>query len=274
MVDAQFTNVRVLKPFEGFERVYQGQPLSTPIAFPGERDPRAQQGKPGFDPNLMIGIPVPEGARVVIWFPVIPPPPSNLNAQKAYSYKLIWRFKNLGDYRDPAAKRRRAPFHFPRQSPGAPDTSFGGIPLPRTTIPAGWHVIAYEQPEPAQSAGNLVIRVEKITPKIDSLFEYAQPLLSNGAQGVLQQGVVDPASLGALAPAARMPLFLPFWTDAEGDELIILVNRETQPQSPPNTWDFVTPDEDFEFSNIYGTGNGTHEPFRDVGIYLQTGTAP
>jgi hypothetical protein len=273
MVDAQLTNVRVLRPFEGFERVYQGQSLTVPIAFPGERDPRAAQGKPGFDPNLMIGIPVPEGARVIIWFPVIPPPPSNLNAQIPYSYKLIWRFKNLGDYRDPPARRRRAPFHFPRQSPGASDTSFGP-PLPRTTIPAGWHVIAYEQPEPTSSAGNLVVRVEKITPKIDSLFEFAQPLLSDGSPGVLQQGVLDPVALGALSAAAKMPLFLPFWTDAEGDELIILANRETIPLAPPNTWDFVAADQDFEFSNIYGTGNGNHEPFRDVGIYVQTGTTP
>jgi hypothetical protein len=284
MVDAQFTNVRVLKPFEGFERVYQGQSLGRPIAFPGARDPRAQQQKPGFDPNLMSGTPVPEGARVILWFPMCLNPVTMLdNPIQFYSYRLIWRYRNLGDYRDPPARKRRAPYHFPRQSPGAPETLLG-VPLPRVTLPASWHVIAYEQTEPSLGAGELVVRSEKITPKIDSLLDYVQPLLPDGSEGVIQQGVIDPATLGAADAAARMPIFVPFWTDAEGDELIILANRETVSAAPNDVWDFTAPADtatpptglggDLAFSNIYGTGNGTHPIFRDLGIYLQTGTAP
>ncbi len=268
MVDAQFTNVRVLKPFPGFEKVYQGQPSAIPIAFPGERDPRGAQGAAGFDPNLMLGIPVPEGSRVILWLPMaFVPDPESLDPFRFYSYRLIWRFNNLGDWRAPPARTQRAPYHFPRQSPGAPDTSLP-TPLPRVTLPASWHVIGYEKTEPATGAGELDIRIEKITPMLDSLTEFAQPLLADGARGVIQQGVLDPATSGG----ATMPVYVPFWTDAEGDELIILANREDI--ETPATWDFKDPDADLAFSNVYGTGDGRHQVFRDVGIYLQTGTNP
>ncbi len=276
MVDAQLTNVRVLKPFDGFEARYQGQQALTPIAFPGERDPRSRSG--GFDPDLMAGIPVPEGARVILWFPICfsPVPPGNALAPfQFYSYRLIWRYQNLGGFRDPAVKHKRAPYHFPRQSPGAPDTS-GGTALPRLTIPASWHVIAYEQPEPVPGggAGNLVVRVEQITPRMDSVAQFIQPLLPDGRPGVIQQGVMDPGALGADSGAALMPTFMPFWTDAEGDELIILATRTSATTDEADVWDFTNPDLDLAFSNIYGDGNGTHERFRDLGIYMQTGTAP
>jgi hypothetical protein len=252
MVDAQLTNVRVLKPFEGFEARYQGRQALTPIAFPGERDPRARAQSAGFDPDLLAGIPVPEGARVILWLPICfsPVPPGNaLFPFQFYSYRLIWRYQNLGGFRDPAVKHKRAPYHFPRQTPGAPDTSSGPA-LPRSTLPASWHVIAYEQTEPATGAGNLVIRVEQITP------------------------TMDPATLGADSGAASMPIFMPFWTDAEGDELIILATRTNATTDPADVWDFTSPDLDLAFSNIYGTGNGTHPLLRDLGIYMQTGTTP
>jgi hypothetical protein len=281
MVDAQLTNARVLKPVPNFANVYQGKPASTPIAFPGTRDPRAEENAPGFSPNLMKGIAVPEGARVLLWFPICWAPlgtyPNPLVPFQFYSYRLIWRYQNLGSYRNPAAKQRRAPYHFPRQSPGAPETIVG-VPVPRVTIPASWHVIAYEQTEPATGAGNLIVRQEQITPRLDSLSEFVQPLLPDGQPGVVQQGVLDPTATGG----GQMPIFVPFWTDAEGDELIILANRSDWQDPNPAPWDFTSgnndpltpPQGDLAFSNIYGTGDGRHESFRDLGIYMQTGTTP
>jgi hypothetical protein len=147
--------------------------------------------------------------------------------------------------------------------------------VPRVTVPAAWHVVAYEQTEPAVGAGNSNVRIETITPRLDLISEFAQPFLPDGQPGVIQQGVLDPASLGAAASAASVPLFVPFWTDAEGDELLIFANRfNWQDMPPPAAWDFTDPALDLGFSNIYGNGNGTHEPFRDVGIYMQTGTTP
>jgi hypothetical protein len=263
MADAQLTNVRVCKPFENFESRYQGLPTNIPIAFPGVRDPRAAQGQEGFDPDLMAGYAVPEGARVVLWFPTCF---SGANF-RLYSYRLVWRLRGLGDFRNPPRRQPRAPYHFPRQSPGAPDTS-SATPV-RTVIPASWHVIAYEEAEPATGAGELVVRVEKITPTLDSAQDFVPPKLADGADAALQQGVLDPASSG---PGANMPDFVPFWTDAEGDDLIILVERKTA--SANVNWDFTSPTEDLPFSNIYGTGNGAHPIFRDIGIYLQTGSNP
>ncbi len=279
MVDAQLTTVRVLKPFENFERIYQGKSAQIPIAFPGDRDPRAVSNQPGFDPNLMKGIPVPEGARVILWFPICfapVPPASELFPFQFYSYRLIWRYQNLGSFRNPPTKSKRPPFHFPRQSPGAPDSS-SGTALPRATLPAAWHVIGYEQAEPASGSGDLVVRIETITPRLDSLNQFVAPLLPNGEPGIIEQGVLDPAVSGGNG----MPIFVPFWTDAEGDELIILANRSTITDTD-DVWDFTTagsdPDApplgDLAFSNIYGTGNGAHEPYRDIGIYMQTGTNP
>ena len=274
MADAQMNTVRVLKPFENFERVYQGQNALTPIAFPGTLDKRAQEGAPGFDPHLLRGIPVPEGARVLLWLPICfyPVDPNGspvLYPFQLYSYRLVWRFQNLAGYRDPSAQTKRAPFHFARQSPGAPDTSIVPAGVPRVTIPAAWHIIAYQQLEPAGGlSGVLNLHVEAVTPRIDSLVQFVPPLLPNGGTGVVEQGVADPASV----PGALMPIYAPFWTDAEGDELIIFANRTGATTN--DTWDFTDPAKDLAFSNIYGNGNGTHPIFRDIGIYMQTGTTP
>jgi hypothetical protein len=277
MVDAQFTNVRVLKPFEDFERRYQGKPAFTPIAFPGVRDQRAQNEEPGYDPNLEKGIAIPQGSRVLLQFPICfaRGPVFPFPTFTTYSYRLIWRYQNLGSFRNPAVRSRRAPYHFPRQSPGAPDSTFGP-PVPRVTLPASWHVVAYQQTEPpGGNAANLVARIEMITPNISDFRQFAPPILPDGQIGVIQQGVTDPFT----ASGGQMPIYVPFETDAAGDELIILANRSDAfptmgPLAAP--WDFTSnsPTGDLPFSNIYGTGNGAHPAFRDIGIYLQTGTAP
>lgn len=270
MADAQLTNVRVLKPFDNFESVYQGKSAASPIAFPGTRDKRAEESAPGFDPNLERGIPVPQGARVLLWFPVCFTNEQQLNPFVQYSYRLVWRFQNLAGYRNPAALTKRAPYHFPRQSPGANDTRAGLPGLPRVTVPASWHVVAFSQPEPTLGSAYINVRVEAITPVID-LTEFIPPLLPDGKTGIIQQGVGDPQTL----PGSVMPVFMPFWTDAEGDELIILARRTViSGGDPPDLWDFTDPAKDLAFSNVYGTGNGAHPSFRDLGIYMQTGTTP
>jgi len=268
MVDAQMTAVKVIKPFDGFEAVYKGQPTSTPIAFPGVRDARAAANKPGFDPNLLAGIPVPQGARVLIQFPLTPAP-GEQGGFTSYTYRIVERFANLNDYRDPPRGQPRPAYHFPRSSPGAPDTT-GGISKPRTLRPAFFKDIGFEAALMAASNGQLRLRPEEIILDAASLLNLGLPLLSDGGTGVLQQGVLDPETNPIAAP---IPLFLPFWFDAEGDEIIILATR-TDLSDPSDTWDFATTEADLPFSNIYGTGNGTHPNFPDLGIYVQTGTTP
>jgi hypothetical protein len=266
MVDAQMTNVRILKPFPNFEAVYQGQPAGFPISFPGERDPRAAANQPGFDPNLIAGIPVPQGARVLLNIPITPGIPTG---SQVYSYRIVERFTNLNDYRDPPRNQGRPPFHFPRSSPGAPDTT-GGASSPRTLRPAAWRDVGFEQAEVLTENGKLVLRPEEIVVGRGGIINIFQPLLPDGSSGVLQQGVLDPVTNPTAAP---VPIFLPFWFDAEGDEIIILATREDVVQ-PNVNWDFTANDADLAFSNIYGTGAGAHANFPDLGIYMQTGTTP
>src|SRR5258706_10912335 len=265
MVDAQLTTVRVLRPFAGFEKIYQGKDSLIPIAFPGVPDARAQAHKPGFDPRLLAGISVPEGARVLLWLPMcFTNDIQSLTPFQFYEYRLIWRYQNLASYRDPPARAKRTPFHFARQSPGAFDTTLGAPGIPRGTIPASWHAIAHEEVEPTTGASTLNIRVEQIIPRLDDIRLFFRPLLPSGQEAVVEQAITEPA----LVAGPVMPIFVPFWTDAEGDELIIFANRVDTEQG--ETWDFTDNAKDFAFSNIYGTGNGTHSIFRDLGTYMQT----
>lgn len=253
--DAQFTWASIIKPFPGFEAVYQGQSHAIPIAFPGVRDPRA--GTDGFSPNLLAGIKVPLGARLLIEIPVAVLAPN----VAFYDYTFVWRLRNVRDFRVD-----RTPFHFPRQSPGAPDSTVPPA-QPRFVIPAATDVILYEQAEPA-AFGNGVMRVVKQVYRIGDGGGAGDPLLPDGANGIYQQGVLDPATAGA--QAAGDPIFQPIWCDVMGDELIVTVNPV--PTEPVGTWDFAGVD--LPFSNIYGTGNGAHPVFRDIGIYVMTGTNP
>ena len=70
LVDAQFGIAKILRPYAGFEADYQGNQVSNAIALT-ERgialDPLA--GKPGYAPNLLRGLPVSLGARIVLWIP-------------------------------------------------------------------------------------------------------------------------------------------------------------------------------------------------------------
>jgi len=267
MADAQLTNVRVLQPFAGFEAKYQGVQALTPIAFPGKLDPRA--GQPGYDARLLAGAPVPQGARVQLSIPMcFISDDQSVDPFRFYSYRIVWRYQNLFGFRNPAASGAVPPYHFPRQSPGAPDTS-SGVAVPRVTLPGSWHVIAHEESETSGQPTKLNIRQEELIPQLDSLAEFVQPLTPGGIPAVIQQGVADLPPNGAI-----MPIFVPFWTDAEADEIIILARRVGATADANDVWDFTDPAKDLAFSNIYGTGNGTHQMFRDVGIYLQTGSNP
>jgi hypothetical protein len=255
--DAQFTNARVLKPYADFETIYQGNLHTIPIAFPGTLDDQA--GQPGFAANLLKGIPIPFGSRLCAWIPV-----ALIGGDTTfYQYSFIWRLRNVRDFRTQAS---RPPYHFPKQRPGAPDSNV--VPAaPRVVIPASRDVVIYEQTEPA-TFGPGVMRVVNQSYRIGDGGQAVAPLLASGGgvTGIYQQGVLDPATAGALE--AGSPIFQELWMDAMGDELMIIVT----PQDDTGNWDFAG--SDLPFSNIFGTGNGAHEVFPDIGIYIFTGTNP
>jgi len=298
LADAQFTVATVLRPFEGFEFVYQAQSIFTPIVFPGTLDEDA--GNPGFSPYLLRGTPVPMGAKVQLWIPAV------VGASEGgpvfdYSYLLIWRLRNVGDF-----QRRQRPYHLSKESFGASDTLLAGsasAPYREFVLPAASETVVYQQPEPvagspvtvAPGVGVGALRTEKIEVASDLteilpgvglpfLPPNAAPPFANGFPstgggtntiplGAYEQGVIDPRN-SDLAPSW---LFRPYFTVAKGDELIIAVSRGNNFESALQ-WDFHGPD--FQFSNLYGTnafppsGTTSHKPFPDLGIYMFTGSNP
>lgn len=258
MVDPQFTVVRVLRPPDDFEANYQGKDATVPIAFPGTVDPRA--GTTGFAANLMAAYSVPEGSKVCLWFPVCFA--DGVSTPTLYSYRLVWRHRPLAGEAPRDAFRQAKIWHI-RRSLGAPDGA-----IVQFAVPASWHVLAYEEVEPSTGAGELRLRVEKITPIIDGVVELTPPVLPDGTPGTVEQGIYDPT----VSVVAQVPSYMPFFTDAAGDELIILATRADPDDA---TWDFTDPDEDQAFSNVYGTNAGARAaPLPGVGIYLQTGVMP
>jgi hypothetical protein len=291
LADAQFTLASVLRPFDGFEAVYQGQSSLVPIAFPGTLDPDA--GRPGFSPYLLAGLPVPLGAKVQLWFPAV----VGLSDDQPvldYKYLLIWRLRNVGDF-----QRRRLSYHLLKESYGAADTLLAPAEPARFVLPAATETVVYQQAEPlpipplltGPGPGQGVLRTETIAVPSDSaelLPSVGLPLLPPNAApnfaspfpaapsvtplGAYQQGVIDP-QYALVAPYA---LFRPYFTVAKGDELIIVAARNSAAAAP--LWDFST--FDFQFSNLYGTnafppsGTTSHKPFPDLGIYVFTGSNP
>jgi len=275
--DAQFANVRVIKPFQNFEGVYQGQSAAIPIQFfevgKNPRDGAAAERQVGFDRNLSRGIPMPFGSRVCLWLPMAV---SSDGAQQPtlstqnYQYFIAWRYRNVRDFRNPPGEEQRKPWHIPQQRAGQPDTRPAPNGGERSFLPAAIRSVVYEMANPGALANAVQdLRVETVVPKLN--FPAIQPpLLPDGTAAALQQGVLDP---GVFGPQATNPLYMPFWTDTEGDEMMIFATREDV-TAPGATWDFTDSASDLPFSDVYGTGNGTHAILPDAGILITQGTNP
>jgi hypothetical protein len=255
--DPQVSFRTVAKPFPNFETTYQGRPAAVPIAFPGVKDENA--GRPGFDPNLLAAYPVPYGATIWLWIPICV---GGLNQQQEpiiqlYDYTIIWRLRDLTSFRN-----RSTPYHIQRQQPGAFDTMAG---QPRFVIPAARQVLSFTQAEPALdlAPGNINLRNLLWTPQGGGTIEPLLPGLPPPT-GTIQQGVLDPAIDPGIA---KDPIFSAFKIQCQGDEMMILATKRTT-----NPWDFAG--EDFPFSNVYGSANGQHKPFDQLGIYYFPGAGP
>lgn len=123
----EYSQAQIVKPFKGFESKYEGLPIvNNPIAIPGNLD--AMAGKPGYDPNLLAGIPVPLGAKIYIWLPWFAPSTYGDGAAESYRYKLVWRLRSLADQVADVDKKLAA--HFGRLLPGVAQEprTIGGSP--------------------------------------------------------------------------------------------------------------------------------------------------
>lgn len=270
LADAQFGTARILRPYDGFEAVYQGQPASTPIMLsevvdpPGgdPLDPSAATRDAGYSSRLVRGLDVPMGSRVLVWLPQISAIVAAPSTIARYQWTFIWRLRNVYDYRN-----SRTPYHFPKQAAGVPET--GGDAGPRVIIPAATQTLPYSQsPEPAGNSGVLTnLRNEAVTTGASVI---AAPLLPGGTTGIIQQGLGDPN----IFPAIGRPIYQLHEVQACGDELLIGLTRATD--VTPN-WDFNTPLlQDWQV-RLYLGDPSSFPPARqipDVGVYVMTGSAP
>ncbi len=267
--EAQFGIIKTLRPFTGFEAIYQGNPAVTiPIMFTElgvALDPDA--GKPGFSPTLLRGLTVPMGANVIIWLPYF----FGITVDQGisvwfYNWRIMWRLRNTFDYRT-----NRVAYHYPAQAAGAPDTST--FPPERVIIPAAVNPIIYTQTQPVFPNLNNTTsrdRIDIITPATDG--SPGTPFIPGGGLGQYQQGLLDPATAGTLA---TRPIYIPYSVTALGDELLIGVNRNAAPSAGASgdvvNWSFNIDEVDNVFSDLFGNGQG--QAFPDVGVYVSTGAS-
>lgn len=279
LVDAQFGITKILRPYAGFEVDYQGKnPTTNPIALT-ERgvplDPLA--GTPGYAPNLLRGLAVPLGARIVLWLPNVF---ANIEGDVAhvssipYRYAFAWRLRSTFDYR-----QIRGPYHYPKQGKGVPDMTAPPGKQDRVIKPAGWQTVTYTEPEPpganngaipclaSRAAGNM--HAEDLVNLCGAL---VAPGVPGGGAGAAQQGILDPGN-PLFIPFATSPLYNIHEIQALGDELMIFVYRDIL-DARGNThaiWDFVASAPDQQFSEYYG--NGTGAVFPDIGVYVMAGAS-
>jgi hypothetical protein len=276
LASPQFSVVKVLRPFANFEALYQGvtadrQIMCTEVLKGSGGEPRddlAIRGTPGIDPNLVRGLAVPLGTRVVLWLPKIVPVVNPVgDTPIRYRWSIQWRLRNPFDYRN-----KRQPYHFPKQGEGVPDTSvpFAGT---RTVIPACNQTIVYTEPEPTSVTGTVAqnMRIEDVTtggeypPSFITQGLPLMPPIGAGPTGIgaIQQGLADPATAGdGVALAAFYQ-----WHEiaAVGDELLIGLWR-TNPGTQPN-WNFSGLSAiDEPVKAFLGQGPGFGEPRPDVGV--------
>jgi hypothetical protein len=271
LVDAQYTLATVMRPFDNFEPVYQDQSSQRPIAFyapdaDGKRpalDPDA--GRAGFAPNLLRYVPVPLGAKVLVWVPNTPAPGPGFEVLVPYTYTVYWRLRTVTDYRN-----RRSPYHLSQQFPGQVDTSVTPSE-PRFVLPAATRTVILHQPESIGTAAQINhLRREELEFGIASANAGFLPFLPDGSNGIHQQGVTDPA-IFSTPEQAGVAFFAPFVFDAQGDEMLIVATRSTEFGA---NWNFNS--SDAGFSNVYGINarGPTHPPIPDLGIYVMTGSSP
>jgi hypothetical protein len=253
LADARFSKSFILRPYVDFEDDYQGQSAARPIMFSEQQEPRDDQaGQPGYDPDLVRGLPVPLGARCLIWLPT-----RQVSEMPAYQWNIVWRLRNVFDYR-----KFRKRYHYPKQSAGFPYLGDGS---PRVVIPAAVQSIVYNDPNPTCTNGVAFNKMHfDIVEMCVSGFS-VRPFVPGGGEGVVQQGVI---AINA-GKTNAWPTYALHEVQAAGDELLIAARRDVS--GAPN-WDFAPAAVDYPFSEAFGKGSGQQQP--DLGVYVHTGSAP
>jgi len=255
MAGPEFGLYRVMRPFERFVSVYDGEAVVTPLMLSENgqaRDKRAEDGISGYDPNLVRGLTTPLGSRVIV---LVPSLTTNSLPAQPYLWQFIWRVRNVFDHRV-TKDATRPPYHFAKQGQGVPDTT-GANPGPRVVIQAAWQGVVYNQDEPTGECQHArqKLRAEDI---FACATAGADPLMPDGSTGAIQQGV-----LPSTVPEYRQPKYIPHEMQAIGDELLIAVTRDA---SANPLWDFAGVDANL--AELLGSSSP------DLGALVTMGVSP
>lgn len=274
MIDPQFGVLSTLRPQANFVAQYQGVAANTLIMFTqqqpgGDSPPRdGLAGQTNYDEDLIRGLPVCIGQRVMLWLPKFGVVTSG-GTTDVYAFRLIWRLRNLSD-QNLAPDRSAA--HVPLDRVGERDTTAPANNQNRVVIPAATETVVYDQSEPATLLTNVVqhARVEDLamlgdepwTGATENVLAPLIPAVSGAGTvtGVIQQGILDP---GTYAPKATKYSYGVYETRAKGDELLIGLYRSTN----LGGWNFLEGATDSPISDTLNSSI-------DLGIYVMLGVAP
>lgn len=267
---------RFVKPFDGFEAKYQGNPSNfCPIAIPGTFDPQA--GKPGYSPQLIAGIPMSLGNPAILWLPRFvgdygAPVPD-------YFYTLTFRLRNIQDKN--ADVNASLSYHLDQRLPGVPNDPAHPEQTARFVLPVCSFSISAQS---LSTESNGVVKVQGANLTMPSTASgnaywsapftpsYPGGPISPGAKKVGYAGVFSQGQFSGeqgltneTAGYESGPSYAPFKMDwVPGDEMLITVSK-----SNGSVWDFQG--EDLPFSNIFGTANGTRSALPNTGIGVMCG---
>lgn len=248
--DPQFGTFKLLRPFTGFNTVYNGQSAARRIMFTedGEAlEPGNNATNSPYNGNLVRGLKVPMGARIVIWFPFFTWVQSTSpSVTRPYIWCISWRCRSMFDFN---RNGHQAPYHHPRSR-----ITQGGQP----PIPAAYQMITYTATEPtaavdpeARDRVVSTVRAEDLRIGADLL---TAPFTPSGADGVIQQGV------GGTSPTLEG--YAAYEIQAHGDELLIGLRRETDVVA---NWTFASTDASL-LSNLTNSD--------EMGVLVCYGSAP
>lgn len=270
--EGQSSIVRFLKPFSGFEQIYQGKPSSQPVAFPGGLDLYAQKKAVGYDPDLSAGMTVPLGALVRIWIPLTI---SGGTVLSLYQYQIIWRLRTVADFvtgqstGQVSSVQAYSGYHLGIDPFGQPDATDANNKLKRYFLPGAMQTAAFPQAQPsgplAGQPGVVQLQGQVLQPIATS--SWKPPLTPAGRDAAWQQGVYPDAN-----PLAFGPAFVMYEFEAMGDEMAILASRSDATED--TTWDFTTSegDGDKPFSTTYGNNAGASAVNPYSAILVMVGT--
>ncbi len=288
VVEPKVVTARVLRPWTGFETLYQGVNAIQPVSFyeilvnPADpavwndwvRDPMA--GEVGYDPDLERYVPVPFGSRVTAWIPYCVCHSVGGIVEQVYDYTFHWRIRNVEKYlRELETGATARGYHSARRG-GFEEPLYPGAV--RYAVPSATNSIIIEQSESLLSYQQVShVRRERL--RVISAAEDTAVLAiyPDGKPAIRQQGVYDNGNnAGAPAEIGQSDLYLKVDFDAAGDELLIQANRADAFDQPRSVWDFDPAAPDAAFSNVYGVNQGgiAHVQPTGSGIYLLYGSAP